>query len=349
MSIVTMQQLARYYEEYRTTDVTLNKQVISAIGLVPKGVYLKILDRQIPCMVFSSSLSSARVIASIPASVMAVLRQANNRLALRWCFKLPDKVEPITFFVTCRPTAFTHYALQGPDVHFVALEFTQRPPDDLILILGSLLEAKFNSQKRKDERIIVTPETMKKLGMESREAVLVVDGKERKCVLRDLSFGGARVIVSGKADAYTNRTVSLRLAIGDQTPDITLPGSVRRVDEVGGRNDILTVGIEYSADPPMSYKLLINSYVSTMRKAAQEAGKVPATAPGSAPPAPASPPAAPPAENPIAAAAMQSAREAARGAGEEGENAAADSALTADIPAEADPLEDDGGSDSGDA
>jgi len=69
----------------------------------------------------------------------------------------PEKVEPITFFVTCRPTGFTHYAVQGPDVHFVTLEFTQRPPDDLIQILGSLLEANSNAQRRKDERIIVTP------------------------------------------------------------------------------------------------------------------------------------------------------------------------------------------------
>ena len=141
MSIITSQQLTRYYEQYKSTDVTFNKQVISAVGLVTQGVYLKIQDRQLPCMVFSSSMSGARVIANMPAPVMLALKQANNRLALRWCFKQPDKVEPITFFVTCRPTGFTHYAVQGPDVQFVTLEFTQRPADDLILILGSLLEA----------------------------------------------------------------------------------------------------------------------------------------------------------------------------------------------------------------
>ena len=79
-------------------------------------------------------------------------------------------MEPITFFVTCQPTGFTHYTVQGPDVQFVTLEFTQRPPDDLIQILGILLEANCNAQQRKDERIILTPETMKKLGLESREA-----------------------------------------------------------------------------------------------------------------------------------------------------------------------------------
>ena len=275
MSIVTTQQLTRYYEQYKGTDVTFNKQVISAVGLVVKGVYLKIQDRQLSCTVFSSSMTSARVIASVPGSVMAALKQPTNRLALRWCFKLPDKVEPITFFVTCRPTGFTHYAVQGPDVHFITLQFTQRPPDDLIYILGSLLEAKFNSQKRRDERIIVNPETMKKLGLETREATLEVDGRSCKCVLRDLSFSGANVVVSGASSAFAERTVSLRFAPSDQLPELSIPGRVGRVDEIGGRK-LLTVSVEYSGEPPMSYKLLINSYVSTLRKAAQAEQKAPA-------------------------------------------------------------------------
>ena len=349
MSIVTMQQLSRYYEQYRTTDVTFNKQVISAVGLVPKGVYLKTLDRQISCMVFSSSMAAARVIASIPSSVMTALKQPANRLALRWCFKLPDKVEPITFFVTCRPAGFTHYAMQGPDVHFVTLEFTQRPPDDLILILGSLLEANFNSQKRKDERIIINPETMKKLGLETREAVLAVDGQERKCVLRDLSFGGCRVIVTGSPSLYLNRAASLRLTVGDQAPDIMLPASVRRVDEVGGRHEILTVSMEYSADPPMSYKLLINSYISTLRKTAQAASPAAAeTAPGQ----PTAAPAAPGQGAPAAAAKAGAAKPAGSGkpAPEpdpfEVMSKAADAA-SSDIPAEGDPMDEGGGKDSG--
>jgi hypothetical protein len=280
MSIVTSQQLTRYYEQYKSTDVTFNKQVITALGLVARGVYLKILDRQLPCMVFSSSMASARVIANVPGAVMVSLKQANNRLALRWCFKLPEKVEPITFFVPCRPTGFTHYAMQGPDVHFVTLEFTQRPPDDLIQILGSLLEANANAQRRRDERIIVTPDTLKKLGLESREASLLLGGKSHKCVLRDLSFSGAKIVVSGGAEAFSNKSVSLRFARSEQVPEMELPAAVRRVEEVGGRKDILAVSLEYSSDTPMSYKLLINSYVSTVRKAAQDTqkpqGKTPA-------------------------------------------------------------------------
>jgi len=284
MSIITSQQLTRYYEQYKSTDVTFNKQVISALGLVGKGVYLKIQDRQLPCMVFSSSMSTARVIANMPGSVMLALKQANNRLALRWCFKLPDKIEPITFFVTCRPAGFTHYAVQGPDMQFVSLEFTQRPPDDLIQILGSLLEANANAQRRKDERIVLTPETMKKLGLESREAALIADSRSFKCVLRDLSFSGAKVVVSGSEETFKNQSVSLKFARSEELPEMTIPAAVRRVEEIGGRKDILAVSMEYSSDPPMSYKLLINAYVSTVRKAAQTASDEPAPPDSSAAP-----------------------------------------------------------------
>jgi hypothetical protein len=290
MSIITTQQLAKYYEHFKTTDVTFNKQVISATGLVTRNVYLKVLDRQIACMVFSSSMSSAKVIANVPPVVMGTLKQSNNRMSLRWCFKLPDKVEPITFFVTCHPTGFTHYAVQGPDVQFINLEFTQRPPDDLIQILGTLLEAASNSQRRRDERILVTPESMKKLGLESREAVVITDNVAHKCVLRDLSFSGAKVVTSGSADAFTGKNAILRIARGDQGPEIQVSGTVRRVEEVGGRKEILAISLEFYADPPMTYKLLINAYVSSQRKAAQEPEKTapakPVTQPAAAPKAP---------------------------------------------------------------
>jgi hypothetical protein len=59
---------------------------------------------------------------------------------------------------------------------------------------------------------------------------------------------------------------------------------------VGGRKEILAISVEFSGDPPITYKLLINSYVSSVRKATQEAEKAgPAKAA-----APAAQPAAPP-------------------------------------------------------
>jgi hypothetical protein len=268
MSIVTTQQLARFYEQYRTTEVTFNKQVAAATGLMSRNVYLKIHDRQVSCVVFSSSMSGARVVATISAPVQAALKQVNNRIALRWCFKLPDKVEPITFFVPCHPASYAHYAVQDPDVQIVTLEYTQRPPDDLIQILGTLLEANVNAARRKDERIVLSPEVMKKMGLETREAALVVERATYKCALRDVSFSGTRILVAGSAAAFADRAVALKISRGDPSADIILQGIVRRAEEVGGRKDILTLGIEFRGDVPMTWKLLISSYLGTVRKTA---------------------------------------------------------------------------------
>jgi hypothetical protein len=273
MSIVTTQQLARYYEQHRTTEVTFNKQVATATGLVAKNVYLKIQDRQLSCIVFSSSMAGARVIANISPAILMAVKQVNNRLSLRWCFKLADKVEPITFFVPCHPTSFAHYAVQDPDVQIVTLEFTQRPPDDLIQILGMLLEANVNATRRKDERIVLSPEVMKKMGLESREAAILIERASYKCALRDISFSGAKLLTAGSAAAFADRKVGLRISRGDPSLDILIQGVVRRAEEVGGHRNVLAIGIEFEGEIPMSYKLLISSYLSSMRKAPSDASK----------------------------------------------------------------------------
>jgi len=287
MSIVTTQQLSRFYEQYASTEVTFNKQVLIATGLISKNVYLKVLDRQWPCVVFSSSMKSSRVIMSVKEMFLVALRKANNRLSLRWCFKLADKPEPITFFVSCHAAGFTPYDPQDKEVQLLTLEFTQRPPDDLIGVLGGLQDATANAQRRKADRIPVTPENMKKLGLETREAILSLNGKPHRGMLRDLSFGGATILTSAITAAAVGSNVTLRIARGEQGGELLLLGVIRRVDEVGGRKDIVMVALEYPREPPMSYKLLINTFISSARKTGLEAPQ-PAQKPDAAEPQPAS-------------------------------------------------------------
>ncbi len=279
MSIVTTQQLSRYFEQFASTEVTFTRQVLAATGLVGKNVYLKVLDRQWPCIVFSSSMQGARVILTVKEALLTTLRKANNRLSLRWCFKRPEAPEPITFFVPCHAGVFAPYDPHNQEVQLATLEFTQRPPDDLIMILGSLLDANANAQRRREERILVTPESMKKLGLETREAILTLNGTPHRGVLRDLSFGGANILTSGVTAAAIGSTVTLRIAKAEQAGEFMLLGVIRRVDEVGGRKDIVVVAVEYPREPPVGYKLLVNSYIAALRKTgpdAEQPGKKPA-------------------------------------------------------------------------
>jgi hypothetical protein len=266
MSIVTSQQLARYFEQYRATEVTFNKEVIDATGLLTRNVYLKVADQQWPCIIYACSLTGAKVIASVKNAFFDSLRQSNSHVSLRCCFRLPDKTDPISFFVPCHAAGFTPYNPQNPDVQIIGLEFTQRPPDDLILILGTLLEANATAKRRKEERIVLTAESIKKLGLESRESLVTVDGVPRRCLLRDLSFSGSKVLVAGGARDLDQKSVTLRILKGEQGDEISLAGAVKRIEEVEGRPDILALGIQFTAEPPMSYKIMISGYLSTARK-----------------------------------------------------------------------------------
>jgi hypothetical protein len=129
---------------------------------------------------------------------------------------------------------------------------------------------------------------MKKFGLESRDALLFVDGAARRCLLRDVSFGGAKVLAPGLPESALEKQVSLKIAKGEQAAEMTLPGVIKRIEEVGGRTDIVAVCIQYSADPPMTYKLLINSFLMSMRKVCREPEKPPA--PGNAVTKPTAPP-----------------------------------------------------------
>ena len=256
MSIVTSQQLARYYEQYQNTEVTFNKQVSQRD---------RVGEPQRVSQGAGSSGSLRRVFHVHDGRARhrdcATHRHCDNQ-ADHQPHRSPLVLQATRqsgahhLFVTCRPTGFTHYAVQDPDVQIVAVEFTQRPPDDLIQILGTLLEANANAQRRRDERIIVSPETLKKLGLESREAAIVVEERAHRCVLRDVSFSGAKIVVSGYPSMFNGKRASLKIMRADQAGEMILTGSIRRVDEVGGRKDILAVSMNTSVIPALGTSCL---------------------------------------------------------------------------------------------
>jgi hypothetical protein len=266
MSIITGQQIARYFELFKGTEVTFTREIINATGLLPRNVFLKIADQQWPCVIYSSSMTGARVIAGVKADFYENLQQAGNHASLRYSFKLQEKPDPLSFFIPAKVSGSAQYNPKNPDVQLITIEFLQRPPDDLIQVLGALLEANANAQRRKDERIVLTPETLKKLGLESKDSFVYVEAVPRKCIIRDLSFGGAKVLVTGIAKFLVNKKAALKLVREDTSEEIRITGEILRVENVEGRADIVALALRYTEDPPLSYKLMINAYLTAVRK-----------------------------------------------------------------------------------
>ena len=259
MSIITSQKITAFYERYKAIDVTFSKEIVQVTGLVTQQVFLKCSGDFWPCVIYSGSFLGAKVAANIQSGLIQKLQKANSSASLRFCFKKPDKDNPVTFFVSGRVTGYAPHG-DSRDVALFNLQYTQRPPDDLIEIMGKVLDANVSSAKRKDERIILNVEIIRKLNISSKETTVFVQGVPRRCILRDISFSGAKIIMVGVSKFLVNKDAGLRVEFDDPRESFSLKGAFVRSETVQGRKDLIALAIEFTGPVSMGYKVRLNEY-----------------------------------------------------------------------------------------
>nr|MCR4790264.1 PilZ domain-containing protein [Treponemataceae bacterium] len=266
--IITSQTLTNYYDMYRDTEITFTKEIIRTLHLDPRQVYIKCNGGQWPCIINSTSLSSAKIILGTKeGGAYTALKQTKDTgtVNLRYCFLQQDS-QPMMFFVTAKVANIEPY-MNSKDLAVITLAFTQRPPDDLIENIGKLLEANINAVKRREERIILTEDTKRKLGIAHLETIIQVQGIPRNCILRDLSFSGSKVILKGLAAFIKDKDCIVRFEFEDPREIINVPGKIVATENIGERKDIVAASVKYTENAiPMPYKMHINNYLTTLRK-----------------------------------------------------------------------------------
>ena len=108
-------------------------------------------------------MTGARIIAKVNTIFFNRVKKNNYIVHLRFAFSSGDSPRQISFYILSRMEEYTPFESNKPDLFFIDLKYTQRPPNDLVIILGTLIEAGSNIKKRKNERIIITPETLRML------------------------------------------------------------------------------------------------------------------------------------------------------------------------------------------
>jgi hypothetical protein len=265
MSVLTQQKITSYYDRYKGINVTFTKEIIQVTGLITQQVLLKCVGDFWPCVVYSSSFQEAKVVASIKSGIIGKLQSANNSVSLRLCFRNPETGAPVTFFVPARVAGYNEYG-GSADTALFNLQFTQRPPDDLIEIVGRVLDANINSSKRKDERVLLTADSMRKLNILSKDTAAFVQGVPRRCILRDISFSGAKIIMMGVAKFLMDRDTALRLDFDDPRESFLVRGKFVRAEAVEGRKELIALAINFDeALVPMGYKVRLNDFLSVVR------------------------------------------------------------------------------------
>jgi hypothetical protein len=265
MSILNSQQLNALYEQYKASFVIFSKEAIQATGLCAQQIYIKCMGDFWPCVLYSSSFETVKVVVNIKAGFIERLQSAKNTASIRFCFKASEESEAMIFFVNMKSMGFAPYGSSG-DVAIFTFQYIQRPPDDLIDILGRLLSVNENFPKRRSERITLTPNSMRKLNI-AREGVVSIKGVPRNCLIRDISFFGAKVIVMGLSQSFETESVILNMNFSNPAETFIVPGSLIRSEMVEGRQDLLALGLAFNEETiPINYKMRINDYLNQMNQ-----------------------------------------------------------------------------------
>ncbi|AEF82815.1 PilZN3 domain-containing protein [Leadbettera azotonutricia] len=286
MGVVTSQKITVYYDRFKTIDVTFTKEIIQVTSLITNQVFLKCGSDFWPCVIYSSSFQGAKIVANIKSGILHKLEQANQMASLRFSFKNPDTGSPVTFFINTKSLGYSAYG-GSADVALFNLQFTQRPPDDLIEIMGRILDANVNSAKRREERITITPDSARRLNIFSKESAVFIQGVPRRCILRDISFSGAKLIMMGVAKFLVEKDAALRMDFDDPRESFLIKGKFLRAEVVEGRKDLVALVVLFDETiVPMGYKIRVNDFLSQVRAdtrglddgSAQQEKKTPAKA-----------------------------------------------------------------------
>jgi len=266
MAIVTSQQITRYYNDYLNTEITFTKDIIRTLNMDPRQIYIKCAGDQWPCIINSTSFTLARIIVGTKGGAFAqISKPGGTAVSLKYSFYQADG-QLLSFFISGKVSNITPY-MNSQELAIITIAYTQRPPDDLIQMVGHLLDANVNAIRRKEERIPINADSLRKLGIPKEEQVILIDNVPRHCILRDLSFGGCKLVLLGLAQFLVNKPVKIQLEFDEPHEVITLDGVIMAASPIEGRKDIMTANVKFEEKSiTLSYKIHINNYLTTTRK-----------------------------------------------------------------------------------
>ncbi|MCL2804356.1 MAG: PilZ domain-containing protein [Treponema sp.] len=265
MGLLTSQKISSYYERFKDISVTFTKEIIQVTGLLTQQIHIKCGNDFWPCVVYSASFENAKIVANVKTGLLGKLQATNNFINLRFCFRPSGETNTVTFFVAARVLASVPYG-NSQDVNMFTLQFSNRPPDDFIEIMGRVLDANVNSAKRKDVRIPLTQDNMRKLNIMSTETAVFIQGLPRRCILRDISFSGSKIIMMGVAKFLLDKEASIRIDFNDPREAFSLKGSFVRAEAVEGKKEMVALGLNFDETAvPMAFKIRLNEMIASTR------------------------------------------------------------------------------------
>lgn len=274
MPLPSSQLITRYYDVYRDKEITFTKETLHYLRIDPRQIFIKCAGGQWPCIINSTSFQFVKIILGVGSGAISEIKKNPNMpVQVRYCFLQEDNT-PLSFFVTGRVSQITPYNGTN-ELVVLTVSFTQQPPDDLIMRMGQFIDTNENFLNRRDERIIISKDIIRRLNLEKEETIINISGVPRRCILRDISFGGCKIMCMGVPKFLFNKDCELKLTFIEPLVTFSIPGTIKNAEQLEGRKDIVIVSIAFTPDKvPMQYKVLINQFLTSNKKTLLEMNKI---------------------------------------------------------------------------
>lgn len=248
MTVLGSAVLQTFFQDYLDTDLTYTKEVTRGLGLLASEATLRCQGESLPCRVHSSSFRTAKVVVQVSPERARTLG-ATGILTLAFLHPKTGKKESVPISGAIQVLQ-THTGPQGVTL-LVGLTFSHRPADTFLETQGAYLALKKEANQRREERIPVNQENRAALGLSQLNTTVVIDHIERKCMFRDVSYGGARVLLTGVAAFLVNKPFVLALPLEGQG-SLSVPGTIVRAEAIEGHKGLAVIALAYDADkvPP---------------------------------------------------------------------------------------------------
>ena len=274
MPLPSSQLISRYYDLYRDKEITFTKETLHYLRIDPRQIYIKCAGGQWPCIINSTSFQYSKITLGVGSGAIAEIKKKPDMpVQVRYCFIQEDNT-PLSFFVTGHVTQIFPFK-ETNELVIITISFTQQPPDDLILRMGQFIDTNENFTNRRDERIIINKDIVRRLNLEKEETIINVSGVPRRCILRDLSFGGCKVMCMGVPKFLVNKDSDLKLTFIEPQVSFNIPGIIKNAESLEGRKDICLISIAFNPEQvPMQFKVLINQFLTNNKKTLLELNKM---------------------------------------------------------------------------
>ncbi|UPA16577.1 PilZ domain-containing protein [Borrelia coriaceae] len=254
-------KIKSYEAKYRGKEIKMSTEINSFLN-IKNSVEVRVGNYVAYGVIYSISMNAIKLILQ-EDKVLPILAQNGNSGTIH--FKSFDNVGDESFFIPSLVVKLLNASscsVQDKEYNLLTLDFLSPLPGEVAVKIGKLLDLKLGQNQRIHERIIIDKDSLRKLNLSSDRAFIEVNGVKHKCLIKDMSYGGALLISYFDYEGIDENNTGLTLSFDIAGKKVSIVGKARNLSVIQTPNGkVLALGMAFCEEKiPLDYTMLIHDY-----------------------------------------------------------------------------------------